>query len=73
MKTIYQLNTETRQPVLVSSIEIEGDWLPFFCVEVAPPDLIPGMVLVWETSLDPVNDVNYGRKGTGYWRQVRHV
>lgn len=73
MKTIYQLNAETRQPVLVSSIEIEGDWLPFFCVEVAPPDVVPGTAWAWETPLDPVSDGNYGRKGTGYWRQDHHA
>ena len=67
MRTLYQLDTTQRLPILVFDFLAPEESMPFFCVEVSPPASEEGKILWWETLLDSVADHEYGRTGTGQW------
>lgn len=68
MKTLYQLDTTTKLPIFLYAFDAPATSLPFFCVEVHPPQVDEAnKVLWWETELDSVADQDFGKEGTGNW------
>lgn len=59
----YQLDED----FLFSFTNEKYDTKAFRSVDVKPPAIRDGFVAKWETDLCPVNDINFGEKGTGKW------